>query len=188
MITTEFGSTHDIGWYSAAFMMAMAASQPLAGKMYSMFPKKASYLVYLFVFELGSLVCAVTPSSHGLIAGRVVAGLGASGLFAGGFTIIATIIPLRKRAIWTGIMGSTFSIASIIGPVLAGALTQHATWRWCFYINVGCIGRVGVTSASGEIQADKVYSCQSAASARCCSSSLCASSPLQLSRDRLQGN
>lgn len=117
-------------------MIAMAASQPLAGKMYSLFPKKMSYLLYLLVFEVGSLVCAVAPSSHALIAGRAVAGLGASGLFAGAFTILATVIPLHKRAVWTGIMGSTFSIASIVGPVLAGALTQNVSWRWCFYINV----------------------------------------------------
>ncbi|KAI2472648.1 MFS general substrate transporter [Annulohypoxylon bovei var. microspora] len=136
VITSEFNSTRDIGWYSAAFMVAMCASQPLAGKMYTLFPKKLSYMVYLFVFELGSLVCALSPSSRALIAGRVVTGFGASGLFAGGFTIITTIIPLHKRAVWTGTMGSTFSIASIVGPVIAGALTQNVTWRWCFYINL----------------------------------------------------
>lgn len=117
-------------------MIAMAASQPLAGKMYTLFPKKISYLLYLLVFELGSLVCALAPSSHALIVGRAIAGLGASGVFAGGFTILTTVVPLHKRAVWTGIMGSTFSIASIVGPVLGGALTQHVTWRWCFYINV----------------------------------------------------
>jgi MFS family permease len=118
-------------------MLALCASQPLAGKTYTIFPKKMVYLAYLFVFEVGSLTCALAPSSHALIVGRAVAGLGASGIFAGGFTLLTTIIPLHKRAIWTGTMGSVFAISSIIGPVLAGALTQHVTWRWCFYINVG---------------------------------------------------
>ncbi|RYP09460.1 hypothetical protein DL764_001285 [Monosporascus ibericus] len=102
VITTEFNSTGDIGWYGAAFMVAMCASQPLAGKVFTLFPKKLSYLLYLFVFEMGSLVCALAPSSRALIAGRAIAGLGASGVFAGGFTIIASIIPLHKRALWTG--------------------------------------------------------------------------------------
>ncbi|KAM0817451.1 putative Major facilitator superfamily (MFS) profile domain-containing protein [Seiridium cardinale] len=136
VITSEFNSTRDIGWYGAAFMVALCTTQPLAGKMYTLFPKKLTYLVYIFFFELGSLVCALAPSSRALIAGRVVAGFGASGIFAGGFTILTTIIPLHKRAVWTGVMGSTFSIASIVGPVLGGALTQNVTWRWCFYINL----------------------------------------------------
>ncbi|KAI1207107.1 MFS general substrate transporter [Annulohypoxylon truncatum] len=144
VITSEFNSTRDIGWYSSAFMVAMCASQPLAGKMYTLFPKKLSYLLYLFVFELGSLVCALAPSSRALIAGRVVTGLGASGVFAGGFTIETTIIPLHKRAVWTGTVGSTFAIASIIGPVIAGALTENVTWRWCFYINLPIGGAAAI--------------------------------------------
>ncbi|OTB18374.1 hypothetical protein K445DRAFT_55418 [Daldinia sp. EC12] len=144
VITSEFNSTRDIGWYSASFMVAMCASQPLAGKMYTLFPKKLSYLLYLLVFELGSLVCALAPSSRALIAGRVVTGLGASGVFAGGFTIITTIIPLHKRAVWSGTMGSTFSIASIVGPIIAGALTENVTWRWCFYINLPIGGAAAI--------------------------------------------
>lgn len=100
------------------------AAQPLAGKAFTLFSKKLSYLVYLAVFEIGSLVCALAPSSAALIAGRAVAGLGASGMFAGGFAVQAAIIPLHKRAIWIGIISATFSVASIVGPVIGGALTE----------------------------------------------------------------
>lgn len=92
--------------------------------MFTLFSKRTSYLVYLAVFEIGSLVCALAPSSPALIAGRAVAGLGASGMFAGGFAVQAAIIPLHKRAIWIGIISATFSVASIVGPVIGGALTE----------------------------------------------------------------
>ncbi|CAH0021576.1 unnamed protein product [Clonostachys rhizophaga] len=139
-ITKEFGSLRDVGWYRASFMVCKPA---LAGKTYTLFPKKLGYFAYIFIFEVGSLLCALAPSSQALIAGRAIAGLGASGIFAGGFTVLTTVIPLHKRAIWTGTMSSVFAISSIIGPVIAGALTQSATWRWCFWINLP-IGGVGV--------------------------------------------
>lgn len=94
------------------------------------------YLAYLAIFKIASLICALAPSSAVLIIGRAIAGLGASGMFAGGFVVLTTIIPIHKRAIWTSTTSSTFALASIVGPVLGGALTGNVTWRWCFYINL----------------------------------------------------
>ncbi|KAI1761976.1 MFS general substrate transporter [Hypoxylon sp. FL1150] len=136
VITSEFDSIRDVGWYGAAFQLALCTSQPLTGKTFVLFSKKLMYLAYVAIFEIGSLVCALAPSSRAFIVGRAIAGLGASGIFAGGFVILTTIIPLHKRAIWTGILSSTFAIASIVGPPLGGAFAQKVTWRWCFYINL----------------------------------------------------
>ncbi|KAI8949229.1 major facilitator superfamily domain-containing protein [Xylaria longipes] len=135
-ITTEFNSIGDVGWYGAAFQLGLCTTQTLAGKTYVLFSKKYTYLLYLGVFEAGSLLCALSPSSKALIVGRVVAGVGASGIFAGGFAILTTIVPLHKRSIFTGTINSTFAIASIIGPIIGGAFTQRLTWRWCFWVNL----------------------------------------------------
>lgn len=90
----------------------------------------------MIVFEIGNLICALAPSSPALIAGRAVTGLGASGVFVGGVVVLATIIPLHKRVIWQGILISIFSVASIVGPIIGGALTEDVSWRWCFWINL----------------------------------------------------
>lgn len=81
-------------------------------------------------------MCALAPSSSALIVGRAIAGAGASGIFAGGFAILATIVPLHKRSIFIGTINSTFAIASIVGPIIGGAFTDRVTWRWCFYLNL----------------------------------------------------
>ncbi|KAK8043768.1 MFS general substrate transporter [Apiospora phragmitis] len=146
-ITAEFNSIQDVGWYGAAFQLALCSTQSLAGKLYVLFPKKLVYLLFLFIFEIGSLLCALAPSSQALIVGRTITGLGASGIFAGGLTILTTIVPLHKRSIFTGTINSTFALASIVGPVLGGALTEYVTWRWCFYINLPIGGFAGIVCA-----------------------------------------
>ena len=128
------------------FLMDIRCStQPIAGKIYTLFPKRSVYLVYVAIFEIGSLICALAPTSGALVGGRAVAGLGASGIFAGGLVIVTTVIPLYKRAIWQGIINSTFAVASVIGPVIGGALTQHVSWRWCFYLNLPIAGFSAIT-------------------------------------------
>lgn len=94
--------------------------------------------MFVAIFEIGNLVCASAPTSAALIAGRALSGVGASGVFAGGFAILTTIVPLHKRPIYMGTISSTFALASIVGPVISGALTEHLSWRWCFYINPPC--------------------------------------------------
>lgn len=137
-ITDAFGALNDIGWYSSAYLLCSCAFQLLYGKLYARYNKKYVFLSGLLLFEVGSVVCGAAPSSIALIVGRAIAGLGAAGLFTGAMIIIAHSVELEKRPTYTGLIGGMFGIASVIGPLLGGAFTDaiHATWRWCFYINL----------------------------------------------------
>lgn len=124
------------GWYGTSLLITFAAVQTMWGKMFKYYPLKATHLVTLFIFELGSLVCAVTPTSTGLIAGRAIAGVGAAGLCTGTFTIIGYTVEPALQAAFMGLMGATYAAACFIGPIIGGALTTNVTWRWCFYLNL----------------------------------------------------
>ena len=72
-ITDRFHSINDIGWYGSAYFLTSTALQPSFGRIYKVFQIKWVFLSVIAVFELGSLICAVAPSSTALIVGRAVA-------------------------------------------------------------------------------------------------------------------
>ncbi len=126
----------DVGWYASAYLLAGCAPQLIYGKLYTFYDIKLVYLIALFIFELGSLVCGVAPNSTALIIGRAIAGLGGAGIFSGAMLIISKTVPLRQRPTYTSLIGAMFGIASVVAPLIGGALTDKATCRWCFYLNL----------------------------------------------------
>lgn len=113
----------------------LIAFQLLYAKFYGFFSVKWVFLIALGIFEIGSIICAVSDSSNQFIAGRAVAGLGAAGLFSGATAIVVLVAPRPTRPVINAMLGAIFGICSILGPLVGGVLAEKATWRWCFWIN-----------------------------------------------------
>ncbi|KAK3991500.1 major facilitator superfamily domain-containing protein [Cladorrhinum sp. PSN332] len=135
-ITDEFNSLTDVTWYASIYQLTSAALQPLTGKIYNKFSVRWTFMTFFLLFEVGSAICGAANSSAMLIAGRAIAGIGGAGLINGGLTIVATSVPLERRASLTGILMGLSQLGIVCAPLIGGALTTYTTWRWCFYINL----------------------------------------------------
>ncbi len=96
-ITDDFKSLGDIGWYGSAYMLTTAAFQLLFGRIYTFYDLKWTFLVSIFIFEVGSAICGAAPSSPVFIFGRAVAGVGSAGIMTGSMMTIIPLVPLHKR-------------------------------------------------------------------------------------------
>ncbi|KAL4927704.1 MDR family MFS transporter [Aspergillus undulatus] len=135
-ITDQFGGLDKVSWYGSAYFMTYGGFQPSLGKVYRYFSLKGTFLVSLFIFELGSLICGVAPNPNALIVGRAIAGVGGAGMATGGFTIIAFSSEPKRRPLFTGLVGSAYGLSAVSGPLIGGAFSDKVSWRWCFYINL----------------------------------------------------
>ena len=129
-ITDEFDGLNSVSWYGSVYFMTFGGFQPAAGKLFKYFPLKASFLCAIFIFVIGSLICAVSQNSVTFIVGRAFAGVGASGVATGAFTIIAFAAEPKVRPALIGLVGSVYGLSSVLGPILGGVFADKVTWRW----------------------------------------------------------
>lgn len=117
--------------------MTFGGFQPATGKFFRYFPLKASFLGSIFIFELGSLICAVAQGSTTFVVGRAIAGVGAAAVATGAFTIVAFSAEPKLRPQMMGLIGAVYGLSSVVGPILGGVFADKASWRW-WYVNRKC--------------------------------------------------
>ena len=135
-IVGDLGGLNHLSWVVTAYLLAATISTPLYGKLGDLYGRKPLFQFAIAVFLVGSMLSGLSQNMFELIAFRAIQGLGAGGLMVGAQSIIGDVVPPRERGKYQGMMGGIFALASVAGPLLGGFLTDNASWRWIFYINV----------------------------------------------------
>jgi MFS family permease len=135
-IAGALGGFAEIAWIVTAYLLAATVASPIYGRLGDAFGRRLALLGALAIFVAGSLACANAPTLGFLIAARAFQGLGGGGLMTLAMALLGEAVNPKERGRFQGWFGAIFALASALGPVTGGLLSEHLGWRSIFWVNL----------------------------------------------------
>src|SRR6266496_1690411 len=123
-------------WVSTAYLLTSTVMVPIYGKLSDLFGRKPIFLFGVVIFLIGSALSGTAQTMNQLIAFRAFQGIGAGALMPIAIAVVGDLFTPRERGKWQGVTGAVWGVSAIVGPTAGGWITENATWRWVFYVNV----------------------------------------------------
>lgn len=125
-----------VQWVVESYALFLAALILVGGSLGDNFGRRRIFTVGIALFALASIWCGLSPNVNQLIFARAIQGIGGALLVPGSLAIISAAFSQEERGQAIGTWSGFTAITSALGPVLGGALVEHASWRWIFFLNV----------------------------------------------------
>lgn len=132
----ELGGVERYSWVFSVYLLTSTTTGPLFGKLADLYGRRVIYHVAVALFLLGSALCGMAGSFGQLILFRAIQGMGAGGVQPIAITLTGDIYSLEERGKMQALFSGIWAMASLIGPLLGGWITDALSWRWIFYINL----------------------------------------------------
>lgn len=139
-IVADLGSSPAYPWAANGYFLTLTTFQPLFGQTANIFGRRFLTLSAVLLFTVGSAISGSAANIAALIAGRLIQGIGGGGMNVMTTIVIADLVPLRDRPRFMSVIFTFYSIAFAVGPIVGGALVEHSSWRWIFYLNLPVAG------------------------------------------------
>jgi EmrB/QacA subfamily drug resistance transporter len=135
-IVRDLGGFSLFPWLFSIYLLTQAVTVPIYGRMADVFGRRPVLYAGIGMFLAGSVLCGVAWNMTSLIAFRGLQGLGAGAIAPLVQTVVGDMYSVKERARVQGYTASVWGISSLLGPLIGGALSQWASWRWIFYVNI----------------------------------------------------
>ncbi|MQA96182.1 MAG: MFS transporter [Streptosporangiales bacterium] len=135
-IVQDLGGFSLFPWVFSAYMLAMAVTIPIYGRLADLHGRRPMLLVGTVIFLAGSLLAGFAWDIRVLIAARVLQGIGAGGIQPISQTIAGDLYPLRERGKVQAAFSSVWGVSGVLAPAIGGAFAEYVTWRLIFLINL----------------------------------------------------
>ncbi|WVQ79303.1 hypothetical protein IAT38_001400 [Cryptococcus sp. DSM 104549] len=133
-------SPSEYSWVGTSYMLAATLQTPINGRVSDIVGRKPMLYAAIVIFTIASALCGAAKTSTWLITARAFQGLGGGSIIGLTNIVVSDVVPLQQRGTYQGFLGSAWGIAAVLGPIFGGLLTEKASWRWCFYINLPTCG------------------------------------------------
>lgn len=136
-IAGSFGSTVDeANWVITTYMIANAILIPLTGWLENFMGRVLFLKVFITIFTVGSLFCAMAHSLNMLVLGRLIQGIGGGPMMPISQAILIASFPYNKRGQAMALFGLAVMVFSILGPTFGGYIVDNSTWQWIYLVNI----------------------------------------------------
>lgn len=135
-VAAALGGEAHYAWPMTAYLVASTVSTLLCGGLAFSFGLRRVYVAGLALFAASSVLCALAPTIEALAAFRLLQGVGGGVLEAGVFIAAAMMLEPRDRGPYLGAASAMYGIASVVGPVIGGAVAQGLSWHVIFVVNL----------------------------------------------------
>ncbi|SBV95019.1 putative transport protein HsrA [uncultured delta proteobacterium] len=130
-----------------AYMLTTALFIPASGWIADRFGTKRVFILAIFLFSLGSLLCALSQTLEFLVISRVVQGLGGALMVPVGRLAVLRAYPRRELVRVLSFITIPGLVGPLVGPMAGGFLVEYASWHWIFLINIP-VGVLGIILAA----------------------------------------